>query len=163
MRYHLSWRTTYSWQVIHCNWTCHQRPPVLRDHMFMANRVILQDRFYCMYLTNIYLSGYTECNIRLQCCSMLFWIVHCDKQILRLLNVFIFKFQPWQVCRIGMISMLCNILHLQMSFCGVYLKRDTSFPGNDFFLDIQCDSLVPYIYCNFFYKCFIILFIFKGL
>ena len=30
-----------------CNWTCHQRPPVLRDHIFMAIRVVFQDRFHC--------------------------------------------------------------------------------------------------------------------
>ncbi len=30
-----------------CNWTCHQRPPVLRDHIFMANWAVFQDRFYC--------------------------------------------------------------------------------------------------------------------
>ena len=30
-----------------CNWTCHQRPPVLRDNIFMANGVVFQDRFYC--------------------------------------------------------------------------------------------------------------------
>ncbi len=30
-----------------CKQTCHQRPPVLRDHIFMANRVF-QDRFYCI-------------------------------------------------------------------------------------------------------------------
>ncbi len=28
------------------NWTCHQRTPVLKDHNFVANRVIFQDRFY---------------------------------------------------------------------------------------------------------------------
>ncbi len=30
-----------------CNWTCHQRPPVLKDHIFMANWAVFQDRFYC--------------------------------------------------------------------------------------------------------------------
>ncbi len=33
--------------TVQCNWTCHQRPPVLRDHIFMANLVVLQGRFYC--------------------------------------------------------------------------------------------------------------------
>ncbi len=28
-----------------CNWACHQRPPVLRDQIFMANGVVFQDRF----------------------------------------------------------------------------------------------------------------------
>ena len=27
-----------------CNWTGHQRPPVLRDHIFMANMAVFQDR-----------------------------------------------------------------------------------------------------------------------
>ncbi len=38
MRDHLSWKTRYSWQkILHfwCNWTCRQRPPVLRDHTFL--------------------------------------------------------------------------------------------------------------------------------
>ncbi len=30
-----------------CNSTCHQRPPVLRDHIFVANGVVFQERFYC--------------------------------------------------------------------------------------------------------------------
>ncbi len=30
-----------------CNWTCHQRPPVLRDHICMVNRVVFQDRLFC--------------------------------------------------------------------------------------------------------------------
>ncbi len=35
-----------------CNWTsCHQRPPVLRDHVCMANGVVFQGRFYCMCIT----------------------------------------------------------------------------------------------------------------
>ncbi len=29
------------------NWTCQQRPPVLTDHIFVANGVVFQDRFYC--------------------------------------------------------------------------------------------------------------------
>ncbi len=29
-----------------CNWTCHQGPPVLRDHICMAKEVVFQDRFY---------------------------------------------------------------------------------------------------------------------
>ncbi len=32
---------------LHFNWTCHQRPPVLTDHIFVANEVVFQDRFYC--------------------------------------------------------------------------------------------------------------------
>ncbi len=32
-----------------CNWTRHQRPPVLRDHIFMANGVGFQGRFYRIY------------------------------------------------------------------------------------------------------------------
>ena len=31
-----------------CNWTSHQRPPVLRDPIFMANEAVFQDRFYCI-------------------------------------------------------------------------------------------------------------------
>ncbi len=27
-------------------WSCHHRLPVLSDHIFMANRVVFQDRFY---------------------------------------------------------------------------------------------------------------------
>ena len=33
------------------NWTCHQKPPVLRDHIFMVNGLVFQDRFYCTLLT----------------------------------------------------------------------------------------------------------------
>ncbi len=40
------------------NWTCHQRPPVLRDHIFVANGVVFQDRFYC---THTYLRGHWLC------------------------------------------------------------------------------------------------------
>ncbi len=29
------------------NWTCHQRPRALTDHIFVANGVVFQDRFYC--------------------------------------------------------------------------------------------------------------------
>ena len=29
------------------NWTCHQRPPVLRDHRSVSEGVVFQDRFYC--------------------------------------------------------------------------------------------------------------------
>ncbi len=29
------------------NRTCHQRPPVLTDHIFVANGVVFHDRFYC--------------------------------------------------------------------------------------------------------------------
>ncbi len=32
------------------NWTCHQRLPVLRDHIFKANRVVFQDSFYCIHV-----------------------------------------------------------------------------------------------------------------
>ncbi len=30
------------------NWTWHQSPPALRDHICMANGVVFQDRFYCI-------------------------------------------------------------------------------------------------------------------
>ncbi len=30
-----------------CKWTSHQRPPVLRDHIFMASGVVFQNRFHC--------------------------------------------------------------------------------------------------------------------
>ncbi len=29
------------------NWTCHQRLPVLRDHILMTNGMVFQDRFHC--------------------------------------------------------------------------------------------------------------------
>ncbi len=48
---HLSWRATSFWQkVIYLqgNWTCHQRPPVLTDPIFMVNGAVLQYRFYCI-------------------------------------------------------------------------------------------------------------------
>ncbi len=32
------------------NLTCHQRPPVLTDHIFVANGVVFPDRFYCNHL-----------------------------------------------------------------------------------------------------------------
>ncbi len=34
--------------AFHCSWTCHQRPPILRDHILMAHGVVFQDRFYCI-------------------------------------------------------------------------------------------------------------------
>ncbi len=46
--HHLSWQTIHFWHKdLHFNCTCHQRPPVLTDHIFVANGVISQDRFYC--------------------------------------------------------------------------------------------------------------------
>ncbi len=33
-----------------CNWTCHERPPALKNHICMANGVVFQDRFYCTLL-----------------------------------------------------------------------------------------------------------------
>ncbi len=36
-------------------WTCHQRPPVLTDHIFFS----LQERFYCTYLYLLPLKDYT--------------------------------------------------------------------------------------------------------
>ena len=51
MRDHLFWRATYSWwKVLHFKTnepSCPQKPPLLRDHIFIANRVVFQDRFYC--------------------------------------------------------------------------------------------------------------------
>ncbi len=29
-----------------CTWTCHQRPPLLKDHIFMVNSVVFHDRFH---------------------------------------------------------------------------------------------------------------------
>ncbi len=52
MRDHLSWKTTFlgrrSLPTSQYIWTCHQRPPVLREITFVANWVVLQDRFYCI-------------------------------------------------------------------------------------------------------------------
>ena len=51
MRDHLFWKTRCSWPkdtTFYRNWTCHERPPVLRDHIFMGNRVVFQDKFYRM-------------------------------------------------------------------------------------------------------------------
>ena len=36
-----------------CKLTCHQRPPFLRDHIFMANGVVFQDRLDRFYGTSI--------------------------------------------------------------------------------------------------------------
>ncbi len=44
-----------------CIWTCHQRPPVLRDHIFMANRVVFQDRFYCTCILLSQCWAFPEC------------------------------------------------------------------------------------------------------
>ena len=42
---HLSWKTTQFWQKdFQYNWTCYQKPPVLRDHIFVANGVVFQRR-----------------------------------------------------------------------------------------------------------------------
>ncbi len=32
------------------NWTCHERQPVLTDHIFVASGVVFQDRFYCILI-----------------------------------------------------------------------------------------------------------------
>ena len=58
MRDHLSWKTTHSRQN-DLNFSiaepeCHQRPPVLRDHIFVANWVVFQDRFYCSIYELLY-------------------------------------------------------------------------------------------------------------
>ncbi len=48
----LFWKTRFSWQkalYFNENWTCHQRPPVLKDHIFMANGVVLHDSVYCIW------------------------------------------------------------------------------------------------------------------
>ncbi len=39
------------------NWTCHQRPPLLTNHIFVANGVVFQNRFYC---GAFYETSYTE-------------------------------------------------------------------------------------------------------
>ncbi len=56
MRHHLSWKTRYSWQKV-LHFSVHviepvtmQRPPVLRDHICMANGVVFQESFYCVNL-----------------------------------------------------------------------------------------------------------------
>ncbi len=61
VQWNLSWKTTtmrnhLSWQTMHFrqkvldfniyNWTCHRTPPVLTDHIFVADGVVFQDRFY---------------------------------------------------------------------------------------------------------------------
>ena len=53
MRDHLSWKTTHFWQKgqhFKYNWICHQRPPVLRNHISVAKGVVFQDKFYCIYI-----------------------------------------------------------------------------------------------------------------
>ena len=43
----LPWENVLYFQY---NWTCHQRPPVFKDHFFMANGVVFQDRFHCILI-----------------------------------------------------------------------------------------------------------------
>ncbi len=43
------------------NWTCHQRPPVLTDHIFVANGVVFQDRFYCTFPSHTLVLNYRNC------------------------------------------------------------------------------------------------------
>ncbi len=41
-----------------CNWTCHQRLALLRNHMFMACGAVFQDRFHCTrYIKNELFKG----------------------------------------------------------------------------------------------------------
>ncbi len=50
LREHPPWWTTYSWQMarhVKWIWTCHQRPPVLRDHILMTNVSVFQDGLHC--------------------------------------------------------------------------------------------------------------------
>ncbi len=35
--------------TLQCKWIYHQKSPVLRDHIFMANGVVFQDNFYCTF------------------------------------------------------------------------------------------------------------------
>ncbi len=56
MRDHLSWRTTYSWQKVqHFNATVPvtRDRPVWGEHIFMVNRAVFRDRFYCIYIHEI--------------------------------------------------------------------------------------------------------------
>ncbi len=39
-----------SYSSMNCTCTCHQRPPVLRDHILMAKGVVFQHQFYSIYL-----------------------------------------------------------------------------------------------------------------
>ncbi len=62
----LPWETTYlkgphipgRRSCIYMNGTCHQIPPVLRDHLFMANGVVFQDKFYCIWFCLQFLTLY---------------------------------------------------------------------------------------------------------
>ncbi len=38
-----------------CNWTCHEWPPVLRNHICMANGVVFQDTSYCISPPHLWL------------------------------------------------------------------------------------------------------------
>ena len=46
------WKTTIFWHknlLFKTNKrTCHQRPPVLRDHIYLLRGVVFQDRFHCV-------------------------------------------------------------------------------------------------------------------
>ncbi len=79
-RDHLSWKTTHflaKGSTFQYNWTCHQRPPVLRDHIFVVNGVVFQDSFFTSFTvpgcsdldltTGAYISGPAgKCNLRFQ-------------------------------------------------------------------------------------------------
>ncbi len=52
------WKTSYSWQkglpTFQYNWTRLQGPPVLPEHIFMADGTVLQGRFYCITYMSVY-------------------------------------------------------------------------------------------------------------
>ncbi len=56
-----------------CNWTSYQRPPVLWDHSFMANDVVFPDRFYCTVqeaeVKDVHKDKHGTCLLHVRTCS----------------------------------------------------------------------------------------------
>ncbi len=47
------WYFSAEGPIFQCNWTCHQRPPVLKDYIFHGQRVVFQDGFYCIDISEM--------------------------------------------------------------------------------------------------------------
>ncbi len=58
---------------------CHDRPPVLTDHIFVANGVVFQDRFYC--IVGLYLNELMYCLL-----LILMWLQHVQGAVTLLIS-----------------------------------------------------------------------------
>ncbi len=76
------------------NWTCHQRPPVLADDIFVANGMVFQDRFHCTSTCTQLQYHYTgEVVWSSQNVSMIGW--QSDLPVGQ--NLGLWEFPPWWI------------------------------------------------------------------